>query len=153
MHAVISRQAIRPLLGDCHTVYAFDLIASTARIVGAHLEAGGKNYAIHWVLLTVKDNAVCSDLINTPPIGVNQRNIWPIERRQVFVVETRALTKLPIIRFQRFCGVRVFYYLGSASTNLLHFLVIRQLHFFGQIHMSCGFIREVGFQALLIEGF
>ena len=69
------RHAIRPLLGNSQTVDPLDRVACPTRVVGTHLEACGKNNAIHLVLNPVEHHAFFGKRLDTSTLGVDQTSI------------------------------------------------------------------------------
>ena len=70
-----SGQTVRPFFRNRLPGNTINLVPSSARIVRTHLKAGGKNNAIYLVLLTVKDDAVCGNLIYPFTVCIHQRDI------------------------------------------------------------------------------
>ena len=74
--------------------------------------------------MVIEDDAVCRDLIYAAAVRIHQGYVGTIERRQVLVMETRALAELTIIRLQGFSGFFVFDNLSGSCSHTFHFLVM-----------------------------
>ena len=79
------------------------------------------------------DHRVLGDAVDAATLRVDQLHVRPIERVEIFVVETRPLAELPVVRLQRRGGVRVAHDLIDARAHLFHFLEVREFHHCGHL--------------------
>ena len=57
-----------------------------------------KDHAVQFKLLAISNHAVFGETPNSPTIGIDKVYARQIKARQIFIVETRSLTELPVIR-------------------------------------------------------
>src|SRR5262249_28914184 len=107
VHAVERAHAVRPALRELDAALAVDLVAGAARVVGAHLEAGGVDQAVDRVLAAAHHDAALADALDAPAAGVDQRDVGAIEGREVLVVEAGPFAELAVPRLQRLGGAAI----------------------------------------------
>src|SRR5205085_2744376 len=95
--------AVTPFLRQRRPVTAMNLIAGTAGIIGAYFESGGVDQTIERVFAPPDNNTGRRDALNSPTLGVDERDVRAVEGLQVFVMEARPLAELTIVRLER-CG-------------------------------------------------
>ena len=128
VHAVQRRDAVRPLLGQAQPVAPVQLVAGAARVVRPDFEAGGVDQAVELVLHAVDDDALRRDPLDAFALRVDQRDVGPVERVEILVVEARALAELPVVGLERLGRLPVADDRVDAGADLLHLLEVRQLH-------------------------
>src|SRR5271154_4435031 len=118
--AVQRFQAAGPVLGQRFAAAAEDLEARAPRIGRAHFESGREDDAVRLVLDAVEHQPFFCELIDAAAHRVDQRDVRPVERRQIVVIESRALAELAVPWLQRVGGPLVLDELVDARANLVH---------------------------------
>ena len=126
------RRPVGPLLRHRLPAAAVHLVAGTAGVLRADLEAGGVDQAIEVEVLAVGPHASLVDALHAPALGVHQRHVGPVERGQVVVVEARPLAELAVPRLQRLGHHRVLHDLLHPGADLLHLVEVGQFDRGGQ---------------------
>ena len=105
VEAVQGLEPVGPVLGERLAAAAVDLEARAPGVGGADLEAGGEDDAVDLVLDAVEHQALLGDALDALAAGVDQRDVGPVEGRQIFVVEGRALAELAVPGLERLGGL------------------------------------------------
>ncbi len=119
-----SRQPIRPFFAEGSAIAAGQVVTRLLGKVGAHLKARGENQTIQFVFNTINHHAFFSDALNALTLGINQRHVGQVIGSEIFVVKTRALTKLTIVRLQLFSRFGVFNNAIDTRPDLIHFFKV-----------------------------
>src|SRR5262249_33074143 len=116
-----------PLLREGNAVAAVHLVAGAPFERRADLEAAREDDAVELVFDAVGDDALLGDSLDALAVGVYERDVGEVVRRQVLVVTTRPLAELPVIRLQALGRVRILDDLRCARADLFHLLEVREL--------------------------
>ena len=143
------RHAIGPLLGNGQAINPSDGIASSTRVVGAHLEPCGEHNAIDLILLTVGNYSSLRERLDTLAVRVHKCHIRVVKGLQILVMETGSLAELSVVRLQRFSRLRVINDRIGSRSDLLHLGEVCHLHFFLKAHFDHGFVGEILFYTAL----
>src|SRR5215469_5514367 len=101
-------QPLGPMVGQSFATDADYFEAGAPRVGRTDFEAGCEDDAINWILHAIRDNACPGNSLNTLGCaGIYQLDVGPVEGRQIFVIEGRALAELAIPGLQGFGGGRV----------------------------------------------
>ena len=133
LHPVQGGHPISPLLREGPPPAAEDLVPGPADVRGPHLEAGGKDHAVDLVLDAGHDQAAFGDAVDTLPVGVDELDVGPVERREVLVVEGRPLAEHLVIGLELLGDLRVFHQVVDPRADLVHLVEVGQLHHFGNV--------------------
>src|SRR5579872_868838 len=127
VEAVQSLETTRPTLAQRVAAAAINFEAGATGVGGTNFESGRKDDAINLVFNAVEHQPLLGNAIDASPAGIDQGDVRPIERRQVFVVESRALAKQTIPGLQGLGGFLVLYHRIHTRPNLVHLAKIGQL--------------------------
>ncbi len=128
LEAVQGAPAVGPLVAEGEAVATDDVVARPAGVAGTDLEAGGEDDAVDRVLGTANHNAVLRDTLDPLAVGVDQCHVRPVEARQVFIVEARPLTELPVPRLEGFGSNWIVNDVFGPRADLIHLLEVDHLH-------------------------
>ena len=124
--ALEGAHAVAPALGQCDAVAADQLEAGAAAVVGAHLETRREDQTVELVGHPVDDDAGLGDALHAAAAGVDQRDVVPVERLQIFVVEAGPLAEIAVPGFERLGGGAIGHDLVDPRPDLLHLGEVRQ---------------------------
>src|SRR2546422_3802059 len=110
------------MLSEWLAATTVDLEAGAPCVGCAHFESSGEDYAIHLVLYAVEYEAFLADAIDAAAPGIHQRYVWPVERRQILIVEGRTLAELTVPGLQRLCRPLVLHGCVHSRADLVHLL-------------------------------
>ncbi len=127
MQAVEAAEAISPLLRQGESAAANRLVACAPCELGRDLEARRVDETVELVLATVRDDTRLRDALDAAALGVDERDVGPIEGRQILVVEAGALAELAVVGLEGLGGHRVLDDLRDASAHGLHRLEVHAL--------------------------
>ncbi len=128
MKAVERAHALRPRLRQRPPITPIELEPRPARVTRTDFKPRRIDQAIDRIVGPVRNHARRRDPIDPAPFRIDQCDIRPVERIQIFVVKARPLAELPVVRLQRFCNLAVLDHLVDARTHLLHLLEIGEFH-------------------------
>ena len=132
-HAVQAAIAVSPMLRQLAPVTPADIVTGPPRVFGTHFKPRRIDQAVDLIGLAIGDDRILRDPLDAPALCIDQRDIVPVEGRQVAVMETGPLAELAIPRLQRFGGGLVLDDLVNAGPHLFHLLEIGNLGQFGQV--------------------
>ena len=96
MDAVQALHALGPSLRQLPTAATRQIEAGAPRVFRAKLEAGRIDDAVDLIFHVADNDAFFVDPLDALAVGVDQSRARRVERLEIFIVEARALAKLPI---------------------------------------------------------
>ena len=87
--------SIRPFVTEFQAASVNQIISATTGVVGTDFEPRRKDDAVQLNQFAVGNNSPLGNFIDTLAISINQVNVVPVKSRQIVIMETGPLTKLP----------------------------------------------------------